>query len=144
MRGEGSDTEVLLQLRRHTGYMDDHFACGAAGHVEVGETPHAAARREACEELGVDLEELAFLTVMPRTANGAAIDERVDYFFTSRVWTGEPRVVEPEKSGGIRWCALGALDGLPYPVVPHERAVLEALRDGSSAAYTTFGFEEDA
>ncbi len=35
--------QVLLQLRRGTGYMDEHWACAAAGHVEVGETVHEAA-----------------------------------------------------------------------------------------------------
>lgn len=28
--------QVLLQLRRGTGYMDEHWACAAAGHVESG------------------------------------------------------------------------------------------------------------
>ena len=46
-------TEVLLQLRQNTGYMDDHWAAAAAGHVERGETAYDAARREALEELGV-------------------------------------------------------------------------------------------
>ena len=46
--------EVLLQLRQNTGYMDGHWAAGAAGHVERGETAYDAARREACEELGLD------------------------------------------------------------------------------------------
>ena len=39
--------EVLLQLRQNTGYMDDHWAAAAAGHVERGETAYDAARREA-------------------------------------------------------------------------------------------------
>ena len=47
---------VLLQLRRNTGYRDDHWACGAAGHVEDGESVFQAAVREAAEELGVVVE----------------------------------------------------------------------------------------
>ena len=51
------DDHVLLQLRQNTGYMDDHWAAAAAGHVEKGETAYDAARREALEEVGVtDLE----------------------------------------------------------------------------------------
>ena len=49
--GSGPD-EVLLQLRQHTGFMDGHWACAAAGHVEAGESVLAAAVREAAEELG--------------------------------------------------------------------------------------------
>jgi 8-oxo-dGTP pyrophosphatase MutT (NUDIX family) len=129
--------EVLLQLRQNTGYMDDHWAAAAAGHVEKGETAYAAARREALEELGVTDLDLTFITAMQRTRGGEPIDERIDFFFTARSWTGEPRIVEPQKAADLRWCAL---DALPDPVVPHERAVLDAVRTGTTTAYTTFGF----
>ena len=46
-------TRVLLQLRRGTGYMDGCWACGAAGHVEAGESVVQAVVREAAEEVGV-------------------------------------------------------------------------------------------
>lgn len=135
-------TEVLLQLRSGTGYMDDHWAAAAAGHVEKGETVHEAAAREAAEELGITALELTPVCAMQRTRpgpRGAAepIDERVDYFFTSRAWTGEPRVVEPDKSAGLRWFGL---DALPDPVVPHELQVLEALRTGAVPPVLVHGF----
>ncbi len=135
-RGE----EVLLQLRQNTGYRDGHWATAAAGHVEEGESVHAAAVREAEEELGVtiDVRDLAPLTVMQRTQrNGRPIDERVDFFFTCARWAGEPRVMEPAKNGGLRWAGLSAL---PDPVVPHERYVLDGLRAGTLPAVTAFGF----
>ena len=144
---EGADgPEVLLQLRQNTGYMDDHWAAAAAGHVEQGETAYDAARREALEEIGVRDLDLAFVTAMQRSRNdppgvrGTArpVDERVDYFFIARTWTGEPRIVEAAKCAELRWCRL---DALPDPVVPHERAVLEGLRTGTTPAYTTFGFD---
>ena len=129
--------EVLLQLRQNTGYMDDHWAAAAAGHVEKGETAYDAARREAVEEIAVTHLDLAFVTAMQRTRGGEPIDERIDFFFTARSWSGEPRIVEPHKCAELRWCALGAL---PDPVVPHERSVLDALRAGTTTAYSTFGF----
>lgn len=132
-----SGTEVLLQLRQNTGYMDDHWAAAAAGHVEQGETAYDAAHREALEEIGVTDLALTFVTAMQRTRGGEPIDERIDFFFTARSWSGEPRIVEPEKAAALRWCRL---DELPDPVVPHERAVLEALRSGTTTAYSTFGF----
>ena len=138
LRGTGSGTpdEVLLQLRQNTGYMDGHWAAAAAGHVERGETAYDAARREAREEIGVDDLELEFVTSMQRTRHADPIDERIDFFFTTRSWTGEPGIVEPTKAAALEWFPL---DRLPDPVVPHERFVLERLGTGL-ASYTTFGF----
>ena len=134
--------EVLLQLRRGTGYMDDHWACAAAGHVERGESVYDAAAREAREELGVTAVELTPVCAMQRTRRDASghaepIDERVDYFFSATGWTGEPRIIEPEKCADLRWFDLASL---PDPVVPHELAVLEALRSGDVPPVLVHGF----
>ena len=137
LRDGEAGTEVLLQLRQNTGFMDAHWAAAAAGHVEKGETAYDAARREAAEEIGVTDVALEFVTAMQRTRGGEPIDERIDFFFTARSWTGDPRIVEPEKCAELRWCAL---TDLPDPVVPHEKQVLEGLRDGGVAPYTTHGF----
>jgi 8-oxo-dGTP pyrophosphatase MutT (NUDIX family) len=137
MRGDGAEAEVLLQLRRNTGYMDGYWAAAAAGHVEKGETAYDAVRREAVEELDVSDLHLAFVTAMQRTRGADPIDERIDFFFVARGWSGEPRVVEPVKCAELRWCRL---DSLPDPVVPHELVVLTGLRSGYVPPYTHFGF----
>ncbi len=124
-------------MRQNTGFMDGFWAAAAAGHVERGETAWDAARREAAEEIDVADLALEFVTSMQRTRHADAIDERVDFFFTSRSWVGDPRIVEPDKCVDLRWCPL---DALPDPVVPHELVVLESLRGGDLPAYTTFGF----
>ena len=135
LREGASGTEVLLQYRQNTGYMDGHWAAAAAGHLERGETAFDAARREALEELDVVDVDLRFEFSMQRTRHDLAIDERIDFFFTARGWAGEPRIVEPEKCAELRWCRL---DALPDPVVPHERLALESL--GTAKKYLTFGF----
>ncbi len=137
LRDGDSGDEVLLQLRQHTGYMDDHWAAAAAGHVERGETAYDAARREAREEIGVDDVALEFVTSMQRTRYADPIDERIDFFFSARAWSGTPRIVEPAKCAALEWFPLTAL---PDPVVPHERSVLTRLGVGVPA-YTTYGFE---
>jgi 8-oxo-dGTP pyrophosphatase MutT (NUDIX family) len=137
LRDAAAGTEVLLQLRHHTGYMDGHWAAAAAGHVERGETAYDAARRETAEEIDVHDVGLDFVTSMQRTRHAEAIDERIDFFFIARTWSGEPRIVEPDKCADLRWCSL---DALPDPVVPHERVVLESLRGTPLPAYSTFGF----
>ena len=128
-------TEVLLQYRTNTGFMDDHWAAAAAGHVERGETAYDAARREAREELGLDDVDLRFEFSMSRTRHAEPIDERIDFFFSARAWSGEPSILEPEKCAELRWCPL---TDLPEPVVPHERHALAHL--GGPERYLTFGF----
>ena len=143
-----ASTQVLLQLRRNTGYMDGHWACGASGHVEAAESVLETALREADEELGigVDAEDVTALTAMHRTNDlgGAALEQRIDLFFTLRTWAGTPSVREPAKNAGLRWFSLA---GLPEAVPPHERHVLELLAaslDGGRPVppIITFGFDE--
>ena len=131
--------QLLLQLRQGTGYMDGHWAAAAAGHVEAGESVLDAAVREAAEELGITIDpaDLVPLCAMHRTVEPhGPIDERVDFFFTARAWSGEPRILEPDKCADLRWCPL---DALPDPVVPHELMALRSL--GTGAKYLTHGFE---
>ena len=132
LREGDAGTEVLLQLRQGTPYMDGHWAAAAAGHVERGETAYDAARREALEELGVTDVSLDLVFTMQRTQHGEAIDERVDWFFTARSWTGTPRVVEPDKAAADRVVpalrAAGA-DGAARGVRPRAPVVRRRLPD---------------
>ena len=132
--------QVLLQLRRCTGYMDGFWATAAAGHVEADESVLDAASREAREELGIEVAraDLVPLTTMHRThGNHEPIDERVDFFFTCRRWTGEPRLMEHAKAADVRWFPL---DALPETVVPHERHVLTRLLAGEVPPILAYGF----
>lgn len=131
---------MLLQLRQNTGYRDGYWAAAAAGHVEARESVFEAACREAREELGIQIApaDLEPLTGMHRThGNGRPVDERVDWFFACRRWTGEPRIQEPRKNAELRWFELAAL---PELVVPHELVVLRRLAAGSVPPVLTFGF----
>lgn len=120
--------------------MDGHWAAAAAGHVEEHESAFDAARREALEELGVDIDaaQLKPLTAMHRTQrNHAPVDERVDFFFECWQWSGEPRLLETAKAADLSWFSLAAL---PHPLVPHELFVLDGLREANLSAVVTFGF----
>ena len=130
---------VLLQQRRNTGYMDGHWSFGAAGHVEPDESVHAAAVREAREELGVRIRErdLQPICTVHRRQSERDGGQRVDFFFTAEAWEGEPSVREPDRSGGVRWFALA---DLPEPLVPVDAIALEMLRTGERRAIVHWGF----
>jgi 8-oxo-dGTP pyrophosphatase MutT (NUDIX family) len=131
LRSANGRREVLLQLRAGTGYMDGYWAV-LAGHVDPGESVHEAAAREAAEEAGISvgIEDLEPLTVLHRfVPGGAGVDQRVDMFFVARRWDGEPALREAEKAAAMGWFPF---DGLPEPVVPHERLVLDALARGDA------------
>lgn len=141
-RGEGDDLEVLLQLRGPgTGYLPGHWASGAAGHVELGESVFVAAAREAAEELGISVEpsEITPLCAVQRTIPGCEdpVEQRADYFLMSRRWSGDPSPQEPEKCVELRWCRPAEL---PEPMVPHERVVLGLLADGVVPPIISVGF----
>jgi 8-oxo-dGTP pyrophosphatase MutT (NUDIX family) len=129
--GDGGP-EVLLHLRQNTGYMDGRWA-SLAGHVEEGESAVEAAVREAREEAGVvvDPADLEPVTVVHRRQpGGPPVEQRVDFFFRARRWTGEPTVREPAKNGGYRWFPVA---DLPDTAQPQDVLVLGHLRDGGTA-----------
>ncbi|HET6560271.1 MAG TPA: NUDIX domain-containing protein [Marmoricola sp.] len=143
VRGEGAALEVLLQLRGPgTTYMAGHWATAAAGHVELGESVYVAAAREAAEELGITVrpDDIEPLCAMQRTLPGVSdpVEQRVDYFLTTRVWSGEPSILEREKCVGLAWHRPGSP---PSPMVPHEAHLLALLAapDGVPPI-VTFGF----
>jgi 8-oxo-dGTP diphosphatase len=141
-RGEGPDLEVLLQLRGSgLSFMAGHWATAAAGHVEPGESVLAAAAREAREEIGVgvDRADIVPLCAMHRTLPGVPdlVEQRVDFYFTTRSWAGEPEIREPEKCAALAWHRPAAP---PEPMVPHERALLELLASATVPAIVTYGF----
>lgn len=133
LRPGGDGDEVLLQLRRGTGYRDGHWAT-LAGHVDPGESVHEAAVREAHEEAGITLDpaDLQPLTTLHRFERGGPpVEQRCDVFFVARAWRGEPAVREAHTAEAMRWFPLR---DLPEPVVPHEALVLAGVRDGGLPA----------
>lgn len=128
------DYRVLLLRRFETGYQDGKFSV-VAGHLNGGEEVRAAARREAMEEVGVDLApaELEVVGVMHRLSD----DERIDFFLATSSWRGEIRNREPHKCDRLAWYRL---DALPDNVIPYVRRALENYRRG--VWFDSFGWAE--
>lgn len=94
------------------------------GHVEPGETPAQAAKREAMEELGIEIGDLRFAVCASLTKDDAQV---IDISFTAKIISGEPRICEPDKVEEIGWFPL---DALPEPLFEPVWTVLEAERTG--------------
>lgn len=135
------DDRVLLQRRVNTGYRDGWWASGVAGHIEPGEGPFDAALRESLEETGVriDRNSLVPVTVMHLTDGGFdANEQRVNWYFVCRTWTGIPRVMEPEKCAELSWFPIS---DLPNDLIPDEKFALTLFCRNELPVFSEFFIE---
>ncbi|MGW7684734.1 NUDIX domain-containing protein [Kribbella sp. NPDC054772] len=89
---------LVLMVHRHpsrSAYPDCWDLVG--GHVEAGESPDQAVRRECLEELGVRIDDAV---PMPLTISDPALDMRA--FLVTR-WDGEPVNAAPDEHDDLRW-----------------------------------------
>ena len=118
------ENQILLIRRFNTGFRDGEYSV-PAGHLDGGETVIAAARREAQEEVAVQIEpeDIQYSNVMHRMEG----DERVDYFVHVTKWDGEPVNAEPNKCDDILWANV---EDLPANTIPYIRRALHNHRTG--------------
>jgi 8-oxo-dGTP pyrophosphatase MutT (NUDIX family) len=83
----------------------------AGGHVEPGERPGDALRREVAEELGVTLDGVDGEPVLHRTDPGTGLDLTV---WVSGRWRGEVANLQPHEHDAIGWFTAGQLSGLTF------------------------------
>lgn len=126
------DNKILLLRRKNTGYEDGNYGL-VAGHLDENESLTHGAIREAKEESGVDInpKDLEVKTTMHRRQK----DERVDFFFEVKKWSGEIVNTEPEKCDDLRWFPL---DNLPSNIIPYIKQAIECSRKG--IVYSEFGW----
>ncbi len=119
------DGKVLLSRRFNTGYEDGKYSM-IAGHVDGGETIAQCVVREAKEEADITTaeEDLKVVHTQHRTYFGA---EYIDFYLTAEKWSGEPRIMEPDKCDDLSWYSL---DALPQNTLPYISFVLEQIRKG--------------
>jgi 8-oxo-dGTP pyrophosphatase MutT (NUDIX family) len=106
--------------RFNTGFEDGNYSL-IAGHVEPSETPSQAIVREALEEASIEiaLEDLRFVQAVHRECTPELA--YMDYYFEANRWSGNPRIVEPERCSDLGWFPGKALPG---NVIPYIRAFL--------------------
>lgn len=118
------DGKVLMSRRFNTGWGDGSYSL-VAGHLDGGETFLEAMVREAREEAGIEIDEkdLKVVHVMHRMTD----HERIDFFMRAGRWSGEPRIMEPDKCDDMGWFPL---DSLPENTIPYVRQAIEKVMAG--------------
>lgn len=129
------DKKLLLLCRAGSGYRDGWYSL-PAGHLDSGESPTQAAIRECTEEVGIHLQPQQLQLVHAMYYVGEEGDhERISFFFHAANFTGEPRVMEPQKCSGLMWVSPR---NLPKDTVPELRRFLACLERGEY--YSEYGF----
>lgn len=127
------EDQVLLHLRKNTGYADGCYAL-VSGHAEDYESATQAIIREAYEEAGISISasDLKVIHVMYQKSNRL----NVGIFFECTTWQGEIENREPEKCGELRFFPLNQL---PANTVDFLSSALEAISEGKT--YSEFGWQ---
>ena len=124
---DGAGRYLLANIRER-GY------CAPSGRIEAGETPDAAARREAYEEAGAILsqvEPIGAYLLSPCSAQEPAP-------CSAPVFLAQAERIEPlradSESQGVRWAALSELPALYYDWSPLIEAVFRYAEEWRQAA----------
>ena len=116
------DNKILLSRRHNTGYFDGNYSF-PAGHLDGNETLKQAMVRETKEEIGVVLDpaDLELVHTMNRRIPD---NERVDFFFTTKKWQGEPKIMEPDRCDDLSWFES---NDLPKNIIPYIRQAIDSF-----------------
>lgn len=117
-------TEIMLQRRCNTGYMDGKYDMACSGHLEIGESLSMAVAREAKEELGIDIQEkdLQLVSVLHPYQEGY-----MNIFFSTQRFKGTPQIIEKEKCDDLRWFDI---NNLPANTIERIKYVIKCMENG--------------
>ncbi|MEX2804472.1 NUDIX domain-containing protein [Streptococcus sp. H31] len=115
-------SEILLQLRNNTGYMDGFYDLGVSGHVNSNEELKNAAVREASEELGLKIlpQELTYITLIQNVK-----DNYVYIYFLYKISDNKRAEIKNNEPNQIKELLWARLNNLPDNLLPHNRIALK-------------------
>lgn len=122
-RENNGKVEVLLALRKNTGYGDGEYEL-PGGHVDAGEDLMHAMAREAKEELLIDVkeEDLKIAHILHHYTG-----DRVNFILTTNVYDGVPNIGEPDKCEKLEWFDIKEL---PSNIAMKVRKSIEEINTG--------------
>ncbi len=100
--------DILLLRRHNTNYQDGKYTL-PAGHVDEGELPSQSAIRELLEETGltVAVSNVRHVHTMHRLSDSDRT--YVDYYFEASDYSGQPKIMEPDKCDDMIWVNIDTL-----------------------------------
>ena len=112
------NNEFLLLRRYNTGYEDGNYSV-IAGHLNGNETIKEAMIREDLEEANITIDDkhLKIVGVMHRKDG----DESIDYYLYTNKFSGNIRIMEPNKCDDLSFYKL---DNLPDNIIPYIKTAL--------------------
>jgi 8-oxo-dGTP diphosphatase len=122
-------SKILIGKRKNA-FGEGHYST-PAGHIDPGETVMECAKRELFEETGIkvgvdDFEFIGVRLVGNYEIDGVKAHEYVAFAVRPKRWSGQPKLMEPEKNDGWEWHPI---DALPEPMFPPVPMLLECIKD---------------
>ena len=119
-RENNGEKEILLSLRKNTGYRDGEYEL-PGGHVDSGEDLRHAMVREAKEELLIDIneEDLKIVHILHHYTG-----DRVNFILNTEVYEGIPSIGEPDKCERLDWFRI---NDLPKNITKKARKSIEEI-----------------
>ena len=122
-RTRNQNEEILLALRKNTGYNDGEYEL-PGGHVEEGEDLFQAMIREAKEELNIELkrEDLKIEHILHHYKGN-----RLKFILSTSCYNGNIEIGEPDKCEKIEWFDI---DKLPINMYDKSKKVIMEIQNG--------------
>jgi 8-oxo-dGTP diphosphatase len=128
------DGKVLLLRRSNTGWMDGYYDL-PAGHLEDQERLKDGAIRELKEEAGLDARPEDLQLIHVHQNHHVPESPHYGFIFLVKKWSGEAKLMEPNKSDDMGFFPL---DKLPTKITPYVKDALDRL----GAEEVTFSYNE--
>lgn len=130
------ENKIFLMKRYNTGHEDGNYSF-PAGHVDGNETLRQAICREAKEEANISIkpEDLILVNTSHRLSKNK-IEERLDFYFMPKTWSGKPKIMEPDKCDGLGFFNIY---NLPDNTIDYIKKVIENIIKKEN--YTEFGWD---
>lgn len=119
----------LLLIQRKGSHAEGHWAL-PGGWVDYGETALETVKREAREELGVEVEPSATLFGTREEVFPDRELQSLSLYFDATIIAGEPRIMEPHKCSAMRWVDPRNPEERPSPLFPGLESMLDEIALG--------------